>query len=212
MKTTVTLFDIIDSELKKAGNNEVFNIVDGVPKITIFDDKFATIKKISKYDEDVKKIVDDIIFGGLKIDSNDVDLKFKKMFINNFSSREIKYQTLDLFQNNLISYTIQNEVLITQLCTKLLEYYQNESNISNTKSDLNGSNSGDATLPQDVVNLDLKSDTMEYADENKVIRGFDNSNGETTNISFNSEVFDKLNNQIEILLKRFDNKLFLQIW
>ncbi len=48
-KHTTTLMDILRSELIKRGENEFIN--DG--RLTFFDDKYAFIEKVAKFDDDV---------------------------------------------------------------------------------------------------------------------------------------------------------------
>src|SRR5699024_3485583 len=59
----------------------------------------SEMTRILKFDETVKEITSETIFTGLYLDYGDTD--FKKLFIQHFLNREIKWQTLELFQSNV---------------------------------------------------------------------------------------------------------------
>lgn len=211
-KTTTTIFELIKQEMINKGLNEFVNKVDGITQLTFQSDKFAFIKKINHYDEDVQAIVSTKLFGTFMFDNLDVDLKFKRAFVNRFMDREIGRQTVEAFSSQLVTMTLQNEVRITELFLNLAKYYEGESTSSNAKNDLSGANTGEAQLPQDDVQMDLKADTMNYADTNRITRAFDKSDANTKSNSFNPDAFDKLNQQMEKLFNDFDRKCFLQTW
>ena len=232
MKTTASLMDIIQTELINNGLNEFVNKVDGVTQITKNDDKFTFIRKVAQYDDDVQAVVNHAIFMNFSLENKQADLFFKKSFINRFVDREIGTQTLELFTNHLIGQYITDEHFITNLFLNMDKYFINNSDSSgNTTSvtdnnsdtsNLDGYNRANVDLPQDEVSLDLHKDTIDYANQNDINRGFSNqkynnhNNVTTTNssqtASYNADVLDKLNVQWDNLFNKYDRKLFLQIW
>lgn len=59
-KHTTTLMDILRSELIKKGENEFIN--NG--RLTFFDNDYAFIEKVARFDDDVYNIVTSRFFGG----------------------------------------------------------------------------------------------------------------------------------------------------
>ena len=216
MKTTVSLMDIIQSELINNGLNEFVNKVDGTPQIISNNDKFTYIRKVAQYDEDVQAVVDRTFFMNFKFKNETTDLFFKRSFITRFLDRQIGNQTVDLFANHLVSFSILNEAYIDNLVTNF-EKYLNGDNTTDTKSTTNekdGHNDANITLPQDNVSLDLTKNTAYYADTNDIYRAFADTvaTGNNHSNAYNADVLDKMAEQWDNLMYRFDKKLFLQIW
>ena len=216
MKTTASLMDIIQSELINKGLNEFVNKVDGVTQITRNDDQFTFIRKVAQYDEDVQAVVDRTFFMNFKFKNDTTDLFFKRSFVTRFLDRQIANQTVDLFANHLVSFSILNEAFIDNLVMNFEKYLNGDSSTDtkNTTNEKDGHNDANITLPQDNVSLDLTKNTADYADTNDIYRasadtvatGNNHSNG------YNSDVLDKMAEQWDNLMYRFDKKLFLQIW
>ena len=216
MKTTASLMDIIQSELINNGLNEFVNKVDGTPQIISNNDKFTYIRKVAQYDEDVQAVVDRTFFMNFKFKNETTDLFFKRSFITRFLDRQIGNQTVDLFANHLVSFSILNEAYIDNLVTNF-EKYLNGDNTTDTKSTTNekdGHNDANITLPQDNVSLDLTKNTADYADTNDIYRAFADTvaTGNNHSNAYNADVLDKMAEQWDNLMYRFDKKLFLQIW
>ena len=216
MKTTASLMDIIQSELINNGLNEFVNKVDGTPQIISNNDKFTYIRKVAQYDEDVQAVVDRTFFMNFKFKNDTTDSFFKRSFITRFLDRQIANQTVDLFANHLVSFSILNEAYIDNLVTNFEKYLNGDSNTEtkNTTNEKDGHNDANITLPQDNVSLDLTKDTADYADTNDIYRAFADTvaTGNNHSNAYNADVLDKMAEQWDNLMYRFDKKLFLQIW
>ena len=216
MKTTASLMDIIKSELINNGHDEFVNKVDGTPQITKNDDKFTFIRKVGQYDEDVQAVVNRTFFMNFKFKNDTADLFFKRSFITRFLDRQIGNQTVDLFANHLVSFSILNEAFIDNLVMNFEKYLNGDSSTEtkNTTNEKDGHNDANITLPQDNVSLDLTKNTANYADTNDIYRAFADtvSTGNNHSNAYNADVLDKLAEQWDNLMYRFDKKLFLQIW
>ena len=216
MKTTASLMDIIQTELINNGLNEFVNKVDGVAQITKNDDKFTFIRKVAQYDEDVQAVVDRTFFMNFKFKNDTTDLFFKRSFLTRFLDRQIGNQTVDLFANHLVSFSILNEAFIDNLVMNFEKYLNGDSNTDtkNTTNEKDGHNDANITLPQDNVSLDLTKNTADYADTNDIYRAFVDTvaTGNNHSNSYNADVLDKMAEQWDNLMYRFDRKLFLQIW
>ena len=216
MKTTASLMDIIQSELINNGLNEFVNKVDGTPQIISNNDKFTYIRKVAQYDEDVQAVVDRTFFMNFKFKNDTTDLFFKRSFITRFLDRQIANQTVDLFANHLVSFSILNEAYIDNLVTNFEKYLNGDSSTDtkNTSNEKDGHNDANITLPQDNVSLDLTKNTADYADTNDIYRAFADtvSTGNNHSNGYNADALDKMAEQWDNLMYRFDKKLFLQIW
>lgn len=216
MKTTASLMDIIQAELVNNGINEIVNKIDGVTKITTNDDRFAFIRKVAQYDEDVQAVVNHTFFMDFKFKNPTTDLFFKRSFITRFLDRQIGNQTVDLFANHLVSFSILNEAFIDNLVMNFEKYLNGDSSADtkNTSNEKDGHNDANITLPQDNVSLDLTKNTANYADTNDIYRAFADTvaTGNNHSNSYNTDVLDKMAEQWDNLMYRFDKKLFLQIW
>lgn len=232
MKTTASLMDMIQTGLINNGLNEFVNKIDGTEQITLHNDKFTFIRKVAQYDEDVQQVVNKMFFMNFKLANPQADLFFKHSFVSRFLDREIANQTVDLFANHLVGQLITDEPFITNLYENMEKYLNNysenmsESN-TNSKNNTNsnsfdGYNRANADLPQDNINLDLTKNSIDYANETNINRGFNKNNSDTSNnedsnskgisTSYNAEILDKINLQWDNLYKKYDKKLFLQVW
>lgn len=216
MKTTASLMDIIQTELINNGHNEFVNKVDGVTQITKNDDKFTFIRKVAQYDDDVQAVVNRTFFMNFKFKNETTDLFFKRAFVTRFLDRQIGNQTVDLFANHLVSFSILNEAFIDNLVMNFEKYLNGDSSTDtkNTTNEKDGHNDANISLPQDKVSLDLTKNTADYADTNDIYRAFADtiSTGNNHSTAYNADVLDKLSGQWDNLMYRFDKKLFLQIW
>ena len=256
MKTTASLMDIIQTELINNGLNEFVNKVDGATQITRNDDRFTFIRKVAQYDDDVQAVVNRTFFMNFKLQNDKADLFFKRSFITRFLDREIANQTVDLFANHLVGQMITDEPFIINLYENMDKYlisYNDNTNVNNTDSisDVknenetnsnatsnsdthDGFNRANADLPQDNTDLDLNKNSVDYANNTDVNRGYNNNKSNTVNneqvntksntvsndktnssgnaTSYNADVLDKLNVQWDNLFNKYDKKLFLQIW
>lgn len=216
MKTTASLMDIIQTELINNGLNEFVNKVDGATQITRNDDKFTFIRKVAQYDDDVQAVVNRTFFMNFKFKNDTTDLFFKRSFVTRFLDRQIGNQTVDLFANHLVSFSILNEAFIDNLVMNFEKYLNGDSSTEtkNTTNEKDGHNDANITLPQDNVSLDLTKNTADYADTNDIYRAFADTvaTGNNHSNAYNADVLDKMAEQWDNLMYRFDKKLFLQIW
>lgn len=215
-KHTTTLMDILRSELIKRGENEFIN--DG--RLTFFDDKYAFIEKVAKFDDDVYDIVTKHFFGNRSYPDETIDRNFKEAFTNRFMDRQIGRQTLEAFQSQVVTLFIQYSEYIYYTFGKLDDFIENKQ-ASETHSDEQSTETSDyrgleATLPQTEVNLDVTDDDLNYADTNNINKRQDkgnrqaNSNSENRN--FNPDNLEKVFLMKERIMNKFDQKCFLQIW
>lgn len=215
-KHTTTLMDILRSELIKKGENEFIN--DG--RLTFFDDKYAFIEKVAKFDDDVYDIVTKHFFGDLSYPDETIDRNFKQAFTNRFMDRQIGRQTLEAFQSQVVTLFIQYSEYIYYTFGQLDSFIENKQT-SETHSDEQSKETSDyrgleATLPQTEINLDVTDDDLNYADTNNINKRQDKgnrqSNSNSENRTFNPDNLEKVFLMKERIMNKFDQKCFLQIW
>lgn len=215
-KHTTTLMDILRSELIKRGENEFIN--DG--RLTFFDDKYAFIEKVAKFDDDVYDIVTKHFFGNRSYPDKTIDRNFKEAFTNRFMDRQIGRQTMEGFQTQVVTLFIQYSEYIYYTFGKLDDFIENKQT-SETHSDEQSTETSDyrgleATLPQTEINLDVSDDDLNYADTNNINKRQDKgnrqANSNSENRTFNPDNLDKIFEMKERIMNKFDQKCFLQIW
>ena len=215
-KHTTTLMDILRSELIKRGENEFIN--DG--RLTFFDDKYAFIEKVAKFDDDVYDIVTKHFFGNRSYPDKTIDRNFKEAFTNRFMDRQIGRQTMEAFQTQVVTLFIQYSEYIYYTFGKLDDFIENKQT-SETHSDEQSTETSDyrgleATLPQTEINLDVTDDDLNYADANNINKRQDKGNREANsnseNRNFNPDNLEKIFLMKERIMNKFDQKCFLQIW
>lgn len=215
-KHTTTLMDILRSELIKKGENEFIN--NG--RLTFFDNDFAFIEKVARFDDDVYNIVTSRFFGGRSYPDKAIDRNFKQAFTNRFMDRQIGRQTLEAFQSQVVTLYIQYAEYIYYTFGKLDNFIENKST-SETHSDEQSTNTSDyrgleATLPQTEINLDVTDDDLNYADTNNINKrqdkGNSKANSNSENRTFNPDNLEKVFLMKERIMNKFDEKCFLQIW
>lgn len=208
---TTTLFEIIESELDKRGFNEFVN--NG--KLTFDDNSFQFIQKVLQFDDDVKKIVDDMFFKGFHFNDDRIDRYFKQAFVTRFLDREINRQTVEAFATQVLHYTIVREDYIyTVFGNEMYKYLENhvdfdseeignmiteekneESQDENYTSDRDTTRNSttdnrelSSSLPQSEVNLNVDNDELAYGDENTISKNKNNGNDtETTKTNRDSK-------------------------
>lgn len=217
MKTTITLYDYIESELQRQGKNEFFNGNEMTfENITFFNDDSSFMRKMMKYDKEVSYIVDNKFFIGQKLENPDNDLKFKKGFFLRFMNRQINRQTIEDFATQVAYTFIANEEYINRLYNDLDQYLSNKtiSEQTQTGNTTTDNRSAYSELPQDNVQLDVNSTVMESAKDNTISRNKqqnDNQNN-SENTSYKLDDLMKINGLIDQIYDVFDKKCFLQIW
>lgn len=222
---TTTLFDIIQSELILRGHDEFTN--DG--KWTFFDDRFSFIKKIMKYDDDVKEIVNEVIFHGEKLEDEMIDDEFKKTFIKKFLENSINRQTVEAFSLQVVYTLYANKDYIMNV------YKVNDFLLNKRENDNTGENNSTNTtvsdsmtdnrnlhsdLPQTEVNLNVDDTELDYGTTNTISRNKDRGNTETVSkqndnnksnsIEYNIDSLIKIKGLLEIVFIDFNKNCFMQ--
>ena len=102
---TASLMEVIQSELQNKGHNEFVN--NG--NLSFNNSEFAFIQKVLRFDDDVKKIVDNSFFKGFKFNDERIDRYFKEAFVTRFLDREINRQTVEAFASQVLYVTLTRE-------------------------------------------------------------------------------------------------------
>lgn len=205
-KYTTTLMEIIQGGLQSAGFNEFVN--DG--KLTFYNKDFQFIQKVLHFDDDVKKIVDNIIFKGFRFNDERIDRYFKEAFTTRFLDREIGRQTVEAFASLVLYETIiREDYIFTVFGNELYKYLENhvdfnsdeiqnqisEENQDNTSNETynntstsNGSSVSDdreatTSLPQSEMNMNVDDDVLTFADDNTITKNKTTNEDETDNNS-----------------------------
>lgn len=192
-KYTTTLMEIIQGELQRQGFNEMIN--DG--NLTINDPSFAFIQKVLHFDDDVKAIVDNMIFKGFRFNDERIDHYFKEAFTTRFIDREIGRQTVEAFASLVLYETIiREDYIYTVFGDDLYKYLENhvdfnsdeiqnqiseenQDDTSNETYDDNtvskGTNVSDdreatSSLPQSEMNMNVDNDVLTFADDNTITK------------------------------------------
>lgn len=204
--------DYLQSELINRGFNE---FTEG-HQIVFFDENHQFIKKIMKYDKDVQKIVNEKIFLGEKLDTEESDIYFKKMFINRFLDKTIKKQTIELFSTQVIFIFMLYKDYINLVFENLEEFATGKST-SDSKGNINTLSDNrqmTSTLPKNNININVDDTVLNYADDNTINRNRNKS--ENDNISEGRNYSISTLKQTETLLrnvfKEFNKKCFSQVF
>ncbi|MCV5953914.1 hypothetical protein OIH30_10315 [Lactococcus petauri] len=169
-KYTINLFSLISAELYRSGKNPKVN--NGY--LTLKDKNYQFIYKIMKYDEDVQKIVNNSIFYGFTFNNPEMDIWFKKTFINRYLNNKLKNQTIEHMNILLVAYLEMHR----QGLELLWENYENifsGGSSSITTGNKETENNGRAvaqTNPQDAFNLNVRDynfDTVDAASGNNTL-------------------------------------------
>lgn len=151
-KYTITLNDILRSELQKAGHNEFVN--NG--RLTFNNEEFAFIQKILRFDEDVKNIVDDKIFKGFKFNDERIDRYFKEAFITRFLDRQINRQTIEAFASQVLYVSITHEDYIYTVFGNDMQRYLENHTTTDTEDKGN-------QLSQDLSNTNATENARSHS-------------------------------------------------
>lgn len=207
-----TIMDIIQSELINSGLNEFVN--DG--HLTFFDDEYAFIQKIMRYDNDVEQIVSRIFFRGVSLETEKADKAFKKMFVNKFLNRKIGFQTVEAFASQLIYTTLLNETFLNEYFENLDKYLtnQNESTADNIGNNQTDQRNLFSDLPQNNINLNVDDTVLNYGTTNTINRSKskNDSSNETQTNQYNLDNLEKLNGLIERVFNDIDKRCFLHVY
>lgn len=212
MKTTTTLLEIYQSELIYRGFNEFHS----KNQLTFFSNEHAFIQKIMMYDDDVKKITNEVFFKNVILKNVDSDDIFKQTFLNRFLNRQIGFQTMEGFISQVVYTTLANYDYISTLFDNLYDYVdgKKESETDNTLIDKSDNRYLESELPQREVNLNVDNTVLDYGDRNTISRNKQDRTGNEKSVAtdLNIDNLIKSNNLIDELFDKFDSKCFLQIW
>lgn len=227
MKTT-TLYKYIQSELINKGFNEY---VDSDGHLVFFDEEHQFMTKIFSYDEDIKKIVNNL-FASQSLENVEHDEHFKKTFLYRFINRYINRQTIESFKLELLSTFMSNQDFINRMY-KDIDDLVSQTQIGDNKSKQTNSQVNDGTtvsdnrsafadLPQSSINLDVENAIISSATDNTVSKNkqknTQKNDGETIsdttsiNKTYSIDELLKTHGLLEQILNNFDVKCFSQIW
>ena len=168
----------------------------------------SEMTRILKFDETVEEITSENIFSGLHLDHGDSD--FKKLFLQHFLNRGIKWQTLELFQSKIAATFLMNQDTLNFYYSELdrLLKRANVNDSQNTGRDesesvTTGNNTSktdnvsdnrsiSSRMPQDQYNIDVENNIAHTADSNDVSKNKNVS--ETTADNNTSQKNTGLNN------------------
>lgn len=209
IKHTVTLFDLLQSELISRGYNEFEN--NG--KWTFFNDEFSFMRKIMKFDNEVYEIVNELFFQNEKLNDNESDRHFKKTFIKKFLNNSINRQTVEAFSEQvvytfLVNYDYINHVYhIDDFLTGTMK---NESSSNDKK--LSDSRVLHSDLPQTEVNLNVDNTVLDYGTTNTISRNRDTGESGSTAVAkqYNIDTLIKISGLLEGVYVEFNKQCFMQ--
>ena len=181
MSKTPTLYDLMLAELWELEKDKDIYRYDNLENLS---SRTSEMTRILKFDETVESITSSTIFTGLYLDYGDSD--FKKLFIQHFLNREIKWQTLELFQSKIAATFLMNQDTLNFYYSELdrLLKRANVNDSENTGRDesesiTTGNNTSktdnvsdnrsiSASMPQDQYNIDVENHIAHNADSNDI--------------------------------------------
>lgn len=201
MKTTTRVYDVIYSTY-----NRLYNDFKRDNQIVYFNKELQFSHKVIDYDEEIKTVCRNTIFYGLDF-LDDARDDFEKEFLSRFLTRTIKFQTYEVLNWHLVSFTLGIKNIIKEY------YLNNQKYLNGTKtsksSGTHRNNSIDVDLPQDQVNMSLNTDEFEYATNTNHAKASDS----TTNSSNDYDVkrLEELRLIHDNIFKDLDKQLFSYI-
>lgn len=212
MKKTITIFDYIMSELINSGHNEFFND----NQLTMQSDKHSFIKKIMFYDDDVNAIVTKRIFQDFNFTNPETDIHFKRMFINKFLNRQIKFQTIEEFSTQVIQLLFSLDKYIEFAYENLFDMIKGKSVTDSTSKNVSQYDNRHlmSELPQDNINLNVADTILNYGNTNDISRnkGTDDRTSKNTGTVLDVDKFRKTYDLFIEILENFDRVCFSQFW
>lgn len=205
MSKTPTLYDLMLAELWELEKDKDIYRYDNLKNL---ESRTSEMTRILKFDETVEDITTETIFTGLHLTNGDSD--FKKLFIQHFLNREIKWQTLELFQSKIAATFLMNQDTLNFYYSEL-DRLLKRANVSDSQN--NGTNESEsvttgnntsktdnvsdnrsisASMPQDQYNIDVENNIAHTADSNDVSKNKNVS--ETTGNNNTSQINTGLNN------------------
>ena len=218
MKTTTRLYDIIFSTYDRLYGGFVRD-----NKIIYFNEEMQFSHKIIDYDNEIKTVCRNTIFYGLDFLDESVRERFETEFLSRFLTRTIKFQTYEVLNWRLSSFTRGLKEIITDYYTNADKYLKGNTVIEANDEAQNNStttardNSLNTSLPQDKVDMSLDKTEYDYADDthhsksNSVSNANANSNSTNETNSFDIGRLKELHMYHEALFNDLDKQLFSQI-
>lgn len=218
MKTTTRLYDIIFTTYDRLYGGFVRD-----NKIIYFDEKMQFTHKVIDYDDEIKTVCRNTIFYGLDFLDDNVRERFEAEFLSRFLTRVIKFQTYEVLNWRLASFTRGVKEIITDYYTNADKYLRGNTVIDGNDTAQNNSttsardNSLNVSLPQDNIDMSLDKDNYDYADDthhsksNSVSNANANSHSTNETNSFDIGRMKELHMYHEALFNDLDKQLFSQI-
>ena len=228
MSKTPTLYDLMLAELWELEKDKDIYRYDNLENLS---SRTSEMTRILKFDETVEEITTETIFTGLHLENGDSD--FKKLFIQHFLNREIKWQTLELFQSKIAATFLMNQDTLnfyySELDRLLKRASVNDSQNNGTnesESVTTGNNTSktdnvsdnrsiSASMPQDQYNIDVENHIAHNADSNDISKNKNvsetnaNNNTSQTNTGRNNASSQSVSNMYDVAYLR-EVKAYIQ--
>lgn len=217
MKTTTRLYDIIYSMYNHIYGDFIQNNM-----IPYFEVGFKFSHKVLNYDKEIKTVCRNTIFYGLDFLGEARD-DFEAEFLAHFLSRVIKFQTYEVLNWRLASFTRGIKDILIDYYTSGAQYLQgaststSHSEDNSTSSSTSRSNTIDVNLPQNNTDMSLDKDTFDYADttNHSKSKSDDSSSGASnstnTSSNFDASRLAKLREFHDEIFRDLDRQLFSQV-
>lgn len=218
MKTTTRLYDIIYNNY-----NQLYGDFLRGHQINYFNPTLQFSAKVATYDDEIKSVCRNTIFYGLDFLDESVRERFEAEFLARFLTRTIKFQTYEVLNWRLSSFTRGVKEIITDYYTNADKYLKGNTQIEANDEAQNNStttardNSLNTSLPQDNVDMSLDKTEYDYADDthysksNSVSNADANSHSTNETNSFDIGRLKELHMYHEALFNDLDKQLFSQL-
>lgn len=185
MKTTTRLYDIIYSMYNHLYGDFIQNNI-----IPYYEVGFKFSHKVIDYDKEIQTVCRASIFYGLDF-LGEARNDFEAEFLARFLSRTIKFQTYEVLNWRLASFTRGVKDLLIDYYAHSNEYLRgittstNESKDASTSTSTSRTNNIDVNLPQNNTDMSLDKETFDYADttSHSKSKSDDSSNGSSNSKS-----------------------------
>lgn len=228
MSKTPTLYDLMLAELWELEKDKDIYRYDNLKNL---ESRTSEMTRLLMFDETVEEITTSTIFTGLHLTNGDRD--FKKLFIQHFLNREIKWQTLELFQSKIAATFLMNQDTlnfyyseIERLLTKSSVNDSQNNGTNESESVTTGNNTSQtnnvsdnrsisASMPQDQYNIDVENNIAHNADSNDISKNKNvsettgNNNTSQTNTGRNNTTSQTVTSAYDIAYLR-EVKAYIQ--
>lgn len=217
MKTTTRLYDVIYTTY-----NNLFGDFLKNGQIVYFSPELQFTHKVAEYDNEIKTVCRNTIFYGLDF-LGDARDDFEAEFLARFLSRVIKFQTYEVLNWRLASFTRGVKTMIIDYYTNGSKYLQgastsaSHSEDNSTSSSTSRTNNIDVNLPQNNTDMSLDKETFDYADTTNHSKSKSDdtssgvSNSTNTSSNFDADRLSKLKAFHDELFQDLDRLLFSQM-